>query len=63
MLSFNYELTDSGLDLTAIVSEMERTIISRVLAGSENVKSKAAQFLKMNRTTLVEKMKRLGLEG
>ncbi len=63
MLSFNYELTDNGLDLAAAVSEMERTIISRALAATGSVKSKAAALLKMNRTTLVEKMKRLGLEG
>lgn len=62
MASFNYELTENGLDLAATVSEMEKTLISRALARTGNVKAKAAHFLKMNRTTLVEKMKRLGLE-
>jgi len=63
MVSFNYELTENGLDLAATVGEIEKAIISRALARTDKVKAKAADFLKMNRTTLVEKMKRLGLEG
>jgi two-component system, NtrC family, response regulator AtoC len=62
MISFNYELTESGLDLAETVSEMEKKIIIRALARTDKVKAKAAALLKMNRTTLVEKMKRLGLE-
>ena len=63
MLSFSYELGENGLDLPAAVSEIETKIISRALSKSGNVKSKAASLLRMNRTTLVEKMKRLGMEG
>ena len=63
MVSFNYELTENGLDLTAAVSEMEKAIITRALARTDKVKAKAAALLKMNRTTLVEKMKRLGMEA
>lgn len=63
MISFGFELNENGLDLAAAVSELERTLITRALARSENVKAKAAALLKMNRTTLVEKMKRLGMEG
>jgi len=63
MIAFNYALTEDGLDLAATVGEIEKTIISRALARTDKVKAKAAEFLKMNRTTLVEKMKRLGLEG
>jgi len=63
MIAFNYALTEDGLDLAATVGEIEKTIISRALARTDKVKAKAADFLKMNRTTLVEKMKRLGLEG
>lgn len=63
MISFGFELTENGLDLSATVNEVETKIISRALARSQNVKSRAAALLKMNRTTLVEKMKRLGLGG
>ena len=63
MISFGFELSENGLDLSATVSEVETKIISRALARSQNVKSRAATLLKMNRTTLLEKMKRLGMEG
>lgn len=62
MLSFNYEFSEDGLDLASAVSEVETRIIARALSRSDNVKAKAASLLKMNRTTLVEKMKRLGME-
>jgi two-component system response regulator AtoC len=63
MLSFGFELNEKGLDLAATVIEIETKIISRALSRSANVKARAAALLKMNRTTLVEKMKRLGMEG
>jgi two-component system, NtrC family, response regulator AtoC len=63
MLSFSYELSENGLDLSSIVGEVERKIILQSLAKTGNVKAKAASLLKMNRTTLVEKMKRLGLDA
>jgi len=63
MISFGFELNENGLDLSAAVNEVETKLISRALARSDRVKSRAAALLKMNRTTLVEKMKRLGMEG
>jgi DNA-binding NtrC family response regulator len=63
MISFSYEMAENGLDLSAAISELETKIITRALARSDNVKSRAASLLKVNRTTLVEKMKRLGMEG
>ncbi len=62
MVSFSYEISENGMDLAAAVSEMEAKIITRALVGCDGVKSRAAALLKMNRTTLVEKMKRLGVE-
>ena len=44
-----------------LVSEFEQTLILKALDETNGVKSKAAQILSMNRTTLIEKMKRLGL--
>ncbi|MGA2108881.1 MAG: sigma-54 dependent transcriptional regulator [Syntrophorhabdales bacterium] len=44
-----------------LVSEFEQTVILKALDETNGVKSKAAQILSMNRTTLIEKMKRLGL--
>ncbi|HPP05990.1 MAG TPA: sigma-54 dependent transcriptional regulator [Syntrophorhabdaceae bacterium] len=45
-----------------LVTEFERAIIMKALKETKGVKSKAASILNMNRTTLIEKMKRLGME-
>ncbi len=54
-----------GLDLArgydTLVSEFEQSLILKALDETNGVKSKAAQILSMNRTTLIEKMKRLGM--
>jgi DNA-binding NtrC family response regulator len=50
---------EKGYD--TLVSEFEKTIILQALNETDGVKSKAAQMLSMNRTTLIEKMKRLGI--
>jgi len=63
VLSFNYELDENGLDFAATISEIESQIIIRALARTDHVKSRTASLLQMNRTTLVEKMKRLGISG
>jgi DNA-binding NtrC family response regulator len=44
-----------------LVSEFEQALILKALDETKGVKSKAAQILSMNRTTLIEKMKRLGM--
>ncbi|MEN6617174.1 MAG: sigma-54 dependent transcriptional regulator [Syntrophorhabdus sp.] len=51
---------DRGYD--TLVSEFEKTLILKALNETQGVKSKAAQALNINRTTLIEKMKRLGLD-
>jgi transcriptional regulator with GAF, ATPase, and Fis domain len=53
------ELTESGVELVEVVAEIERNLISQALKLSGGVKAQAAQLLGINRTTLVEKMKRL----
>lgn len=54
-------IPEEGIDLEALVNEFEEKLISRALEKAGGVKSKAAQLLHMNRTTLVEKMKKKGL--
>ena len=51
---------DRGYD--TLVSEFEKTLIMKALTETQGVKSRAAQVLNINRTTLIEKMKRLGLD-
>ena len=59
-LSFDYDFDEGGLDFAATISEIETQIITRALARTDHVKARTAALLRMNRTTLVEKMKRLG---
>ncbi len=52
------EFPDQGIHLTAEVQEFERDLILKALDKSNWVKSRAAQLLHLNRTTLLEKMKK-----
>ena len=54
-------VTEKGADLTKTLAEIERSMISDALALSDGVKARAAALLNLNRTTLVEKMRRLGM--
>ncbi len=51
----------SGVDLNAALAGYERRLILHALELHNAVKSQAAKYLNINRTTLIEKMKRLGL--
>lgn len=55
----NFEI-EKGYD--TLVSNFEKSLILQALQETNGVKSKAAQVLSLNRTTLIEKMKRLGIE-
>lgn len=50
-----------GIDLNAALEEYEKRLILHALELQNGVKSQAAKYLNINRTTLIEKMKRLGL--
>ncbi|MEA2101215.1 MAG: sigma-54 dependent transcriptional regulator [Thermodesulfobacteriota bacterium] len=56
------ELPDDGIDLSSTVGEFEKTIIVQALNRSNWVKNRAAKLLHINRTTLVEKIKKQKLE-
>ena len=55
------KIPDSGIDLNSVVKALELDLINQALQKSSGVKSKAAKLLKLNRTTLVEKMKKIGM--
>ncbi|GAB7028346.1 sigma-54-dependent transcriptional regulator [Geotalea toluenoxydans] len=57
------KVTEDGVDMAKTVNDIERKMISDALVLAKGVKARAAAMLKLNRTTLVEKMKRLGMEG
>ena len=52
-------LPDDGMDLTAFVAGIERELIQRSLERTRGNKEQAAKLLRLKRTTLVEKLKRL----
>jgi transcriptional regulator with PAS, ATPase and Fis domain len=52
------ELPAAGLDLRATIDDLESDLIRQALRRSDGNKSQAASLLGLNRTTLVEKLKR-----
>ena len=54
---------ESGINMDKVLADMERGMILEALELSKGVKAKAATLLEINRTTLVEKMKRLNLDN
>lgn len=54
-------LPPDGIDFNAAVSDFEKDLIINALNMVNGVKKKAAEYLKVNRTTLIEKMKRMGI--
>jgi transcriptional regulator with PAS, ATPase and Fis domain len=53
-------LPDSGLDFDEVLAGIERTLITQALERTGGNKRQAADLLRLKRTTLVEKLKRLG---
>jgi two-component system response regulator PilR (NtrC family) len=56
------EFPDDGIDLPAYLSSIERDLIQRSLERTGGNRNKAAELLRIKRTTLVEKLKRLRFE-
>jgi len=52
------EMPEEGICLTTAVSDFEKALILQSLEKSNGIKNQAAKLLKLNRTTLVEKIKR-----
>jgi len=51
-------LPDDGVDLEALVADIERELIQQALERTNGNKGQAATLLRLKRTTLVEKLKR-----
>ena len=59
--AFSFSLSESGLNLARTVEQMERSLILQALEKAGGVKSRAAKLLGLNRTTLIEKMKKMDI--
>ncbi len=55
------QLPDIGLDLKDILSEIENSLILQALDRTNGNKNQASKLLRLNRTTLIEKMKKKNL--
>ena len=56
-------LSDDGIGLKKAVEDFERQLILQALEKTNWVKKKAASLLGLNRTTLVEKIKKLNIKN
>lgn len=56
------KMPHDGLNLVATISQIERSLISQAMESAGGIKARAAALLGINRTTLVEKIKRLEIE-
>ena len=56
-------LPENGVDLRAHLTLIERSLISQALARSGGTVAHAARLLSLRRTTLVEKLRKLGMAG
>lgn len=56
-------LPDSGLDLKRVISDIEDSLIFQALERTNWNKNQASKLLSMNRTTLIEKIKKKSLES
>jgi len=55
------QVTESGIDMPQIISSIEKDMILQAMNLGNGVKARAASLLGINRTTLVEKIKRLNI--
>jgi transcriptional regulator with GAF, ATPase, and Fis domain len=53
-------IPDEGLNFVSVVSQLERTLILRCLEKTGGNKRQAARLLQLSRTTLIDKLQRLG---
>ena len=51
-------LEDNGIDLKGTLEDLENSLILEALKKAGGVKNQAAKLLGLNRTTLIEKMKK-----
>jgi sigma-54 specific flagellar transcriptional regulator A len=56
-------LPENGVDLRAHLTTIERSLISQALQRSGGTVAHAARLLSLRRTTLVEKLRKLGMAG
>jgi DNA-binding NtrC family response regulator len=62
-LTTSVSIPEEGLNFLSVVSQLERELILRSLERTGGNKRKAARLLQLSRTTLIDKLQRLGTGG
>ncbi len=57
------DFPEAGLDLAAYLGSVERVLVTQALERTHGNRNRAAALLRIRRTTLVEKLKRMGVES
>ncbi|MCG8532576.1 MAG: hypothetical protein MI749_18210, partial [Desulfovibrionales bacterium] len=57
-----FSVFENNIGFAQAVEEYQKALISHALSETGWVKAKAAELLQMNRTTLVEKIKKMNLQ-
>lgn len=58
---FREDFNEEGINFNMAVASFEKTLLHKALERSGGVKNRAAKLLNLNRTTLVEKLKRFNM--
>ena len=58
-----FEIPNSGMDFNSVVDAYENSLLAKALQKTKGNKRRAARLLNLNRTTLVEKIKKKGLKS
>ncbi len=61
-LDRDFDISEESCNLNNIINNLEKKLITNALAKAGGVKSKAANLLGLNRTTLIEKMKKMDID-
>jgi DNA-binding NtrC family response regulator len=57
-----FELPEDGVDLKKVLSEIEESLILQALEKTSGNKNQASKLLSLNRTTLIEKLKKKSID-
>ncbi|HMK49936.1 MAG TPA: sigma-54 dependent transcriptional regulator [Thermodesulfovibrionales bacterium] len=56
------DIPETGINLNSLIDNMEKKLLVSALEKTHGVKNKAAELLGLNRTTLIEKLKKKNIE-
>ena len=61
--TIEFDLPEDGIDLPAVMRHLELSMVKQALAQAKGNRAAAARLLGLNRTTLVAKVAKFGLDS